>query len=369
MDEEINLLDYLRVIMKYKRMITTLFLVAVVITMIVSLLMPKIYESTASILPPQEDSSVGNLSALLAASGAGGMIAGFLPSSGKGELFVTILKSRTMTDDLIDSFHLLKVYRVKLRAEARQALSKNIRINRLKDGTIMINVQDKDPHRAAKMANFYAANLDKLSRTLSISKAKDTRIFIEKRLSETKEALNRAEEELRAFQSENKVIELSEQAKAAISAAADLRAKITELELQLKLLQSYATGSNPEVENLKLQIKELKSKLRKLEQGNNHNQGLDISFSKAPSLGLRFIRLTREVKIQEAVFTILTQQYEQAKISEAKDMPTVQVLDYALPAEKKCKPKIKLNMAIAGSLSLFVGVFLAFLSEYLKKFR
>lgn len=365
MEDEINILDYLKVINKYRQMIITLCFGTVLITMIVSLLMPKIYESTAVILPLQEGSSAGNLSALLAASGAGGLLGGVLPT-GDTKVFLAILKSRTMADDIIDKFNLMDVYKAKFRDKARRKLADASQISNSKqDGTIVIKVQNKDRKLSAMISNFYVSNLNKLISNLSISKARDIRIFVEKRLAETKAALVLAEDELRAFQSNNKLIQLDAQAKAIIEEASALQAKIVELEIQLKVMESYATGSNPEVQMLKIQINELKEKLNKMK----NNNGTDISFYKAPDLGLTFVRLTREVKIQEAVFTLLTQQYEQAKISEAKDTPTIQVLDTAVPAEQKCKPKIKLNMIISGMTSLFAGIFLSFFLEYLKKIK
>lgn len=365
MEDEINILDYLKIINKHKKMIITLCFSTVLITMIISLLMSKTYESTAVILPPQEGSSAGNLSALLAATGAGGVFGGFIPAGDKGA-FLAVLKSRTMADDIIDRFNLMDVYKAKFRDEARHMLANDSQISNSKqDGTIVIKVQSKDRKLSAMIANFYVSNLDKLTRNLSISKARDIRIFVEKRLAETKSALVHAEDELRAFQSDNKLIQLDAQAKAVIEGASALQAKIVELEIQLKVMESYATVSNPEVEMLKIQIKELKGKLNRMK----NNNGRDISFNKAPDLGLTFVRLTREVKIQEAVFTLLTQQYEQAKISEAKDTPTIQVLDPAVPAERKCKPKIKLNIVISGMTSLFVGIFLSFFLEYLKRIK
>lgn len=368
MDEEINLLDYFRVVNKYKRLIIILCVGSVLITMIVSLLMPKIYESTASILSPQETSTGISLSAnpgLQEAMSIFGM-----GQKSSADILVAILNSRRMTDTVIKKFNLLQVYKTDLIEDARKRLKSltNISISK-KNELISITVQDTSPDRAANIANFYATNLDLMTRKLALSRAKQARLFIEKRLTQTEESLKKAEEKLMAFKTQHKLVAISEQARTSIDAAAQLESEITALGVQLKVLESYATAAHPEVAKTKLKIKELKRKLDKMEYDKGTKDELHIPFSKTPKLDLELTRLIRELKVQEAVFELLTQQYEQAKISEAKDTPTVQILDNAIPSNKKCKPKIKLNMTIAGILSLFIGIFLSFFLEYFKKIK
>jgi len=336
--------------------------------MIVSLFMPKIYESTASILSPQEPSSVMPLLTNPGMQEAMGMFGMFQRSS--ADIWMAILNSRSMADTVIKKFNLLKVYKTELIEEARKKLKAMTKISiSKKNELISITVADTNPIRAANIANFYVTNLDLMSRKLALSRAKQARLFIEKRLIETRRRLRETEEELMRFKTCHKLVEISDQAKASIDAAAKLEGEITALEVQLKVMESYATSSHPEVEKIKLKIKELKEKLNKMEYGKETKDELHIPFSKTPQLNLQLTRLLREFKIQESVFELLTQQYEQAKISEARDTPIVQILDKAIPSNKKCKPKIKMNMAVAGTLSLFIGIFLAFFLEYLKRIK
>lgn len=193
--------------------------------------------------------------------------------------------------------------------------------------------------------------------------------------------MKQAEQALRRFQESNKTVVLDAQLRAGLEAAAQVRGQIAAAEVQLEVMRAFATESNPQVMQQKRQIEEMKRQLAQMQ----YSRGLDlpsesanpgqrrqefyVPTAKVPELGIELARLTRDVKVQETVFTVLTQQYEQAKIAEARDTPTVQLLDKAVPAERKSKPKTRQNMAIAGALSLFVGIFLAFFLEYLERIR
>ncbi|MBU0700049.1 MAG: hypothetical protein KJ993_03440 [Actinobacteria bacterium] len=362
MDEEINLLDYLRVINRYRALIITICIISVLLTMIVSLLMPKIYESTVTILSPQDGSRGGmSLAAFPELQSAMGIMG--MGQKSSMDTFVAILNSRNMADAVIKQFNLLMVYKAKIIEDARRGLKEATKVSvGKKNDLITITVQDTDAKRAAGIANFYVSNLDLMSRGLALSQAQQARIFIEKRLKETEKSLIDAEERLTGFKTQQEIVEIGEQAKAAIGASAQIEGEIMASEVQLKVMQSYATADHPDVSKLRLKIEQLKKELGKMKCGKE-------SFSKTPRLGLDITRLMRELKIQETVFELLTQQYEQVKISEARDTPSVQVLDTAVASAKKCKPKIKANMMIAGTLSLFMGVFLAFFLEYLKRIK
>jgi len=366
MDEEINLLDYLRVVNKYKRLIIILCVGSVLITMIVSLMMPKIYESTASILSPLEETG-GRMSLVGLPELQSAMSIIGIGKSNATDIFMAILKSRNMTDAVIKRFNLLTVYKVKLIETARLRLKNAVKISvGKKNELINITVEDTDPKRAAEIANFYVSNLDVMARGLALSRAQQSRMFIEKRLKETEKKLMEVEERTAGFKTRHELVEMSEQAKAAIEAAAQIEGEITAAEVQLKVMQSYVTNQHPEVSKLRLKREQLKKQLGKMKSG---KESFYIPFSKTPRLGLDITRLMRELKIQETIFELITQQYEQAKISEARDTPLVQILDKAVPSAKKCKPKIKLNMTIAGIVSLFIGIFLAFFLEYIKRVK
>ena len=250
-NDEVNLLDYLRVLKKRGRMILGLCAVSVATAFVYSyFLLPKIYESTASILPPAEPKGGAGLGALLASSGAAQFLGGALPfSASNKDVFIAMLKSRTMADEVIREFDLLRVYGLQgsnapmQAARGRLQGATNVRAS--KQGVISVTVEDQDPKRAADMANFYVATLDRLNRTLNVTEAGRNRAFIESRLKETERDLRRAEEDLRGFQERNKAVVLQEQARTAIEGAAKLKGEIMAAEVQLEPRQRVAGSSSP----------------------------------------------------------------------------------------------------------------------------
>jgi len=382
--DDVNLLDYWRVLRKHGWMILGLICVSVFAAGYYSYyVMPKIYESTASILSPRESSGGGTgLAAAIATSGARQILADIMPPTGSNrDVFVAILKSRTMAQDLVDRFKLREYYKAKYNEQTVKALQGATDIKVSKEGVVSVTVEDKDPKVAADVANAYVTNLDRLFAKLGTTDASRQRAFITDRLEKTEKALRQAEEALRRFQENNKAIVVQDQARSGIEEAGKVKGQIMAVEVQLEFFRSYSTESNPEVLAQKRQLQELKRQLAQMQYGRgmdlpseSANPGqprkeFHVPFARVPELGMEFVRLMRDVKVQETVFGLLTAQFEQAKINEARDMPTVQLLDKAVPAERKSKPRTVLNMAIAGALSLFVGVFLAFCLEHFERIR
>ncbi len=383
-DDEVTLLDYWRVVKKRGWMILGLFFVSVVATGVYSyFFMAKIYESSASILAPKESGGgSANLAAALVTSGAGQVLTGLLPSGGTSrDTFVAILKSRTMAQDLVDRFKLKDHYQTKSEEQAVKGLQGATSVSVSKEGVISVKVEDTDPKLAAEVANNYITTLDRMFAKLGTTEASRQRAFVAERLEKTEKALHQAEDALRRFQENNKAVVLQEQSKRAIEAAAQVKGQIAAAEVQLEVTRGFATETNPQVVQQKRQIDEMKRQLAQMQ----YSQGLDlppdspnpgeprrefyVPFTKVPEVERDLVRLVRDVKVQETVFTLLTQQFEQAKIAEARDTPTVQFLDRAVPAERKSKPRTTLNMAIAGLLSLFIGISLVFFLEYLERIR
>jgi uncharacterized protein involved in exopolysaccharide biosynthesis len=383
-EDEINLLDYWRVMRKHGWMILGLvFLSVFTVGFYTYFFMTKIYESKASILAPKESGGGGaGLAAALAASGAGQLLGNILPSSGSNrDVLVAILKSRTMGQELVDRFRLKEYYKAQFAEDAIRGVQGATDILVSKEGVISVKVEDRDPKLAADIANGYVTTLDRLFAKLGTTDASRQRVFIAERLEKTEKALRQAEEALRRFQENNKAIVMQEQARSAIEEAARVKGQIVASEAQLEFLRSFSTEGNPQVVAQRRQIEELKRQLGQMQYGRgmdlpaeSANPGqprreFHLPFTKVPELGMELLRLMREVKIQETVFNLLTAQFEQAKISEARDTASVQVLDRAVPAERKSKPSVRLNMAIAGALSLFVAIFLAFFLEYVTRIR
>jgi uncharacterized protein involved in exopolysaccharide biosynthesis len=368
--DEVTLFDYWQVISKRKWGILALCAVMTVGTLVVSLFLQKIYESTATLLPQLESNNGVGLGALFA-SGAASSAAQSLGISLPGspatptDVFTAMLKSRIMADDIIRRFNLMEHYETKTMHDARGSLEGATRIVVTKEKVIKVAVEDRDPQLASDIANFYVSNLDRLNQTLSVSKARENRKFIEQRVAETQTALVKVEDALKEFQTQNRTVAIEAQSKAMIEATAMIQAQIMAQEVQLQVMGSYLSSNNPEIARVQSSISELRKQLQIMETGKSGKERLPgdrlrPAITSVPTLALEYGRLARDLKVQETLYALLISQYEQAKLTEARDTPTVQVLDPAIPAERKSRPKILLNVLIAGILSLFVGLFWAF---------
>lgn len=383
-EPEINLIDYLKVLIGRRKLIGAVIASVTLVTLFYTLVVsPKIYQATASLLPPTDKKdSMGFMSGGVDMSKVSQFVGGISAPATPNDIFLSMLKSRTMADAIIDKFGLMKVYAVKLRESARKRLQNDTRFSVSKEKMISISVEAPSPQLAADIANYYTEYLDNLNRTVNVTSANRNRIFIEQRLNETKANLIKLEDLMQNFQTKHKTVSIEAQASAAISAAAELQARLTAAEVQLEVMKSYLSQNNPDIIRLELQIRELDRQLKKMQYGPGSvpkdesdlsplitSDPLNPAFNKIPSLGMDLARLTREVRTQEALYTLLISQYEQAKIQESRDTPTVQVLDLALPPERKIKPSIRINLLLALVASAFFSVFLAFFLEYVESIR
>lgn len=378
-DRPVTLFDYWDVLVARRYMIGGIVLLATILVLGISLLLPKMYESTSSVLPQLESKEGGMLAALLTSPATGSMAQNLglglpgLPTT-PTDVFVSILKSRLMADEVIKTFDLMNRYREKTMVDTRKELEDHLRITVTKEKVIKVTVEDEDPQKAADIANFYVSNLDRLNRTVTVSKAGQNRAFLERRLHETMDSMAKAEEALRDFQAKNKTVAVEAQAKVMIEAAAIIQGQITAQEVQLQVMGSYLSPDNPDLSRIRSNVEELKKQLATMGSGKDargmlSGERLHPAMVAVPDLALQFGRLFRQVKVQETLFTLLTSQHEQAKIAEARDTPTVQVLDPAVPADKRTRPRILLNVLIAGVLALVTGIFAAFFLDYRARVR
>ena len=381
---DMNLLDCWRAVRKRAWIILAVTFALMFVTGYYSyFIMGKIYESKATILAPKEAGGQGaGLTAALAASPLRQLVEGIAGSPGSNrDAFLSILRSRTVAQSLVDRFNLKAYYHSEFTEDAVKTLQGVTKIELSKEGVISVTVEDRDPKLAADIANAYITDLDRLFAKLGTGDASRQRAFIAERLEKTERAMRQAEEALRRYQEGNRTVVMEEQARSAIEESAKLKGQIVAAEGQLEFLRTFSTENNPQVVAQKRQVEEMKRQLGQMQYGQgmelppeNRNSGesrkeFQVPFTKVPGMGMELVRLTRDVKVQEAVYNLLTAQFEQAKINEARDMPTVQPLDRAVPAERKSKPKTILNMAVVGALSLFVGIFLTIFLEYVERLR
>jgi uncharacterized protein involved in exopolysaccharide biosynthesis len=335
---------------------------------LIAFLIPVQYESTARLMPPDDQSGTGMalFSALAGKSGSGlGAMAGdLLGAKNSGDLFVGVLKSRTVQDDIVKKFDLRKVYRIKGWEDARRELASNSSISQdRKSGIIAITVTDHDPHRSAALAQEYLEALNMVVNQVSTSSARRERIFLEGRLQEVREDLEGAEKDFSEYASKTGAIDVKEQAKAMVTAAATLQGELIAAQSQLEGLKQIYTDNNVRVRSLKARVSELKVQLEKVggkqeiandAATNLKDDALYPSIRKLPLLGVTYADLYRRTKVQETVFETLTQEYELAKVREAKEIPSVKILDPANVPEKKSFPP-RLVITFMGMLFSFIA--------------
>jgi uncharacterized protein involved in exopolysaccharide biosynthesis len=360
---ETSFLDFLIVLAKHKKLVLGLPLGAAVVAAIVSLLLPNIYTATTKILPPQQAQS--STTALLAQFGAlmgGGAAGSSLALRNPNDLYVGMLKSRTVADSLISRFELKTVYDKDTMFDTRKKLADRTLINSGKDGIITVEFEDTDPKRASTVANAYAEELYKLTTSLAITEASQRRLFFESQLKQTRDQLSNAEIALRQAIDTKGLAGIDVQSRAILEPSAQLRAQIALREVQLSAIRIFATDQHPDIERFRHEIASMKRELGKLEGGDG---------KAGPSLqnsgGFENLRRFRDVKFLERLTELLTQQFEAAKIDEAKDISIVQVLDKAIEPERKTSPKRALITILTALAAAFLAVIWAFIREASEK--
>ena len=366
-EDGISLLDLLQVLIKHKRFILRFCGVVALLSIVYSLLLPKIYTATAKVLPPQrEGAGLSSLAALLGQSGGLAPLAGGMLGGG-ADLYIGILKSRSVEDAVIRRLSLDKVYKQKTPEGIRKTLEAKVKIQaERKSGIITIAADDREPKRAAAIANTFVDELSRKCVKLNLTSAGVERAFLEKRLEMVRTDLKNAEESMKSFQEKYKAIKVDSQSTAAIQGIAQLKAEIIAKEAQLASLRSYQTDENPQVKIIQSAISRLKSQLGAYE-GSGPGGDAIPSVGNVPGLGLEYTRRLRELKIQELLFEQLTKQYEMAKLSEAKDSSSLQVLDEAVVPTRKSKPKRSRMVILSTFTAFFMSVFIVFMREHVER--
>lgn len=372
------LIDYFVILFKHWKFILISFVGVCIVAAGISLVLPKWYLAQTTILPPVPEESSMALSTLLENLPLAGL--GLLPVSEETELFLAILESRTVMESVAERFNLLKRYKKKNMEETIKSLRDHVSADIDDEGTVTLMAEAGTPFLSSKetddearklakdMANFFIAELDRVNRCLKTEKARNFRIFIEKRYHQNLDDLRRAEEGLKAFQEKYGIIALPEQTEATVVAAAELQAQIMAKEIESRVLKNYVGRSHTDYLRVQNELNELRRKFEEFKKSGEsgiteegvESKSLFLPFEKAPDLGVKYLRLFRELTLQEKILEFLLPQYEEAKIKEARDTPTVQVLDRAVRPERKHKPKRAIIVVFYGFLSLVLSSMFVF---------
>ena len=367
----IEWLLYLQLLWAKRNIIAKTAFATFIIGTAIAFLIPERFDSTVTMMPPD---SLDTGSMMMAALGSksspnlAGMASNLLGMKNTGTLFIGLLRSRTVENDIIDKFDLRKRYGVRYEQDARNILEKRSIIDEdRKSGIISIVVSDHTPQRAQDIAQSYVEELNSLVSRVSISSARRERIFIEQRLAKVKADLEDAEQQFSTFASKNTVLDITEQTKAMVESAATLQGQLVAAQSELEGLLQIYNPNNVRVRSAQARVDELKRQLQKISGtdsslggGSNLNEPYP-SIRKLPILGVQWADLYRRVKTQETVYELLSQQYELARIQESKEIPTVNVIDPANLPEKKSWPHrgLLIMLLMFFSLATVSGIIVA----------
>jgi tyrosine-protein kinase Etk/Wzc len=342
-DEEVSVLDLLIVLAQRKRLILLMTAAFAILAAVISLILPKRYTATVTLLPPQQNSTMGGILASQVGSLAGvaALAGNSLGMKNPNDLFVAMFKSRTVEDAMVQHFGLMQEYHKRYLSDARKVFENNVTVDgNGKDGLIHISVQDPNPKRAADLTNGYVDQFRSLSQHLAMTEASQRRLFFEQQLEQAKNNLADAEEALKKTEMSTGVIQLDSQARALIEAAATLRAQIATQEVQIQGMQTYATGENRDVVQARQELESMRAQLAKLGGSEGGSPGeLIVPKGRVPEASLEYVRKLRDVKYAETIFDILARQFEVAKLDEAKQGALIQVVDPATTPEKRSFPQ------------------------------
>ncbi|WP_292039949.1 GumC family protein [Massilia sp. UBA6681] len=365
-DGDIGLFEMLIFLAEYKKRLLVVPFTAAVISAGGSMALPNVYEATTKLLPPQQSQS--STTALLSQLGGAAGFAAGMGIKNSNDLYVGMLKSRTVADRLIAKFNLKKVYDTDSLDAARIRLQKNTTISAGKDGLISIQVEDKNKQLVAPLANAYVNELTQLNKVLAVTEASQRRMFYEQQLEKAKDNLASVEGELKGALDRRGVISVDTESRAMLETVARLRAQASAKEIQLNSMAAFVTRDNPQYKQVSEELASLRGELAKLENGRGADGGDNQSPSTGRQSGFQSAKLLRDVKYYQMLYELLAKQYEVARLDEAKDPSIIQVLDPAAEPERKAKPRRVLIVALATIAGLLLAVLSAFMSRARRNF-
>ena len=385
------------VLLAHRRLLRRTAAIAVVLSLLTAFLIPKRYTATARIMPPDNSGGTGALMlAALAARGGslgglGSLAGGLLGGHSTAALFQDLLRSSTVTGEIIDRFDLQQVYRKRYRVDTAKALARRTKISDdKKSGVITVSCEDTDPTRARDIVQAYLDGLNRIVTHTNTSAARLERIFIEHRLQGVRKDLDRAQQRLAEFSSRNTTIDIKEQTRAVVEAGARVQGELLVEQAGLESMRQIYGDGNVRVRSTMARVASLRRDLETMAGsststaagasaagedidaspiasggGSNSAKGLYPSLRQLPRLAVPFANLYRDVRVQETAFELLTQQYELSRLEEAKDVPVVSVIDLpGVPEKKSFPPRLWLSLGLTAAVMLLEVLILILRDEW-----
>lgn len=348
----------IRLALRYRKLLALVALGAAAVCVVLAFVIPPTYTATIRLLPPQQNQSLASLFVGQTAAPLAALAQKDLGLKNPSDLYIGLLNSRSVQDALVRDFELRRVYGAARLSDARRELQSRTRIQSTKEGLITVSVEDQDPSRAAAIANGFSEELRAMSKRLAVTEAAQRRLFFDDQVQQAKSDLERAATEFTAIQQKTGVLQMDAQARVLIETAASLRAQIAAGEVRLHALRQFGTEQNPEIRSQEALVAGWRGELARLES----QQPGDPAFSKgrAPEQAQEYGRCLRELRYREAVLEMLLKQSEAAKLDEAREGAVIQVVDEAVPPDRRSSPK-RAAIVVVGTV-LAVGLALTFLS-------
>lgn len=380
-DDEIKLIDIIYLIYKRRYFLIILCLVFAIVTGVYSYFSPKIYNATAVILPVSDKSSTsitqGLASTFLEQFGMSSLLGG--SSSTQSQIFGAVLTSKELAAEVLKRYNYYTMMGVSKQYEGaiNKSMAGMIQVSKsTENSSLLVTVASNDPVFASDLANSYVKELDRYNLNNSFTSARYLREYIEKRLEDANRELNQAQKELREFQEKNRAVSISDQADATLKVLSQMEAQKVQLEVDLASKEKFYKGTHVQLEQLKAQIEALQKNIDRLTYSEEDSVTIEreggkiefyIPLNSIPGLNFDESKLLLKVTAKTGVVTLLTTQLEQTKLDEAKDIPTINVLEWAYPSGIPVKPRIKLNVALSIFAGLFIGLFIIILMAFMQR--
>lgn len=362
----LDILDFFLIVAKAKKVLLILaFTIFIISYITIYFFIPPQYDSTALIIPSQQE-QFGGISSLLKNVGNLPMGIGNISQNNDIEMYKTIIYSSTNLNKVIKKFDLLKDYDLTSIEKARKILTKNITADETDENAFFIKVRTNSPQKAAEMTNYLVEQLNESVINLNVRKARDNRIFLSERYSEIKENLKNAEDSLRFFQKKSGVLEVENQTKATIEEYSKMESDLATKQIELTVLKEIMGEDAPQVKNQSIAVREFKKSLEDLQSGKENNPLL-ISLNSLPDKAVKYLRYYRDVKIYTSMLEYIIPLYEQAKFDEQKEIPILQVIDFGVPPENKSYPSRALFSFIITISSILFFLLFIIIKEILHK--
>jgi tyrosine-protein kinase Etk/Wzc len=371
-----SIIEFITTVVKYRWFLIMFIIIITTSATLYALLSPKWYKASTSVLAAEQTNMLG------AFSGLSSLVKNFAPSKGLASLtgpseldrYIAILKSASLTDDVIRKFKLRKEYELEdtyFERTAKEFYS-NLEIEIMDEGNLLVSVYDKDPKKAAEIANYMISRLNEINTELSVTNAKANREFVEKRYFDNINEISKLETEMQAFQEKYGVIAVPEQLEATFKAMSEFYATLAQKEVALNIIKKTYGETSPLIFQAELEVSELRKKIDNLNSGKEVLSGgvnLLIPFKKAPNLANKYLKIYKDLEIQYKILEFIQPLYEQAKVEEIRNTPSVLILDKAGAPERKSKPKGSLYFLISFLGSTFIGLLIIFSLEGIKKIK